>query len=155
MLLLTLITLNTLSKGEEKGNTMTKLIVKKISTKKAGKDSLLEMTLCNTSDSKYFLEKRFVFTPEDNALVGFEVSQDGKELDYMGISNKAGASQFPNDYVTIDPKDCITFTVMLNKFFTFNQDKEFVLTYFIMNSNPLTDELDEISFDDKKITIGK
>lgn len=134
---------------------MTNLIVKKVSIKKSGSDSLLEMTLCNTHKNKYFLEKRFVFSPSDNALVGFEVNQNGQELDYIGSRNKSDTSKYPKDYVAITPDDCITFTVMLNKFFDFQQDNEIELSYFIMNSNPLTSELDEISFDFRKITIGK
>ena len=132
---------------------MTDLIVEKIETKKAGGNSLLDMTLCNKSKTKYFLEKRFVHSSGDKSLEGFKVNQNGKVIRNKGRRVKRKASKFPDDYVSIEPSDCISFTVMLNDFFDFEQDREFTLSYLIINSNPLTNELDKISFD-TKITIG-
>ena len=133
---------------------MTNLIVEKIETKKAGENSLLGMTLCKKSNTKYFIEKRFVYSSGDKSLEGFKVNQNGKALRNMSKRVKRKASKFPEDYIAIEPKDCISFNVMLNEFFDFEQSKEFNLSYLIMNSNPFTNELDKISFD-TKITIGK
>jgi len=154
LLLIMLITLNTLSKENEE-NIMSSLIVEKIDTKKTEDNSLLSITLCNRTTRKYFLEKRFIYSFGDKSLMGFTMKQDGKRIKDNGRRVKRNASSFPKDYVPIEPNDCISYTVILNNFFDFKQDKEFLLSYLIMNSNPLSNKLDEISFKDKKIILSK
>ncbi len=122
----------------------------KIAKVKAKGNLLVKVSLFNNSNTKYFIEKRFIHSSTDMFLEGFELQQNDKEVSYAGRRVKKLSSIFPKDYSLIPANGNIDFTVDLDKFFNlnnFNKGNNLTISYFIMNKNPINKQLDEISFE--------
>ena len=118
-------------------------------------DTLVELTLCNKQERKYYLENRFVFSQDDIAIVGFKVMKGGDKVPYTGITEKRLPSKFPDDYIEIKPGERVMLSALLNRYFDLMQGEEYLVTYQILNANPKTHQLDDIVYNNKKIQIGK
>ena len=104
--------------------------IKDIQLKKAGKDSMFSMNICNKHSEDVYFYKTFIPAPDRNVIWTFEVFQDGKKIQYKGMRAKIKMSKFPEGYVAIKPTKCLPIKVKLNKYFDFDQNKEIQLKYF-------------------------
>ena len=131
-----------------KDKRMNHITVDKVELVKQNKNTILEVTLCNTDTEKYYLEKRELpYHFKDTTY--YRLSQNGKSISKYKktMKRRLPPSKFPDDYIAIEPKKCITLDTNLNDFFHFDQNKPLTVSYYSYNSNPITDELDLIQFE--------
>lgn len=139
-----------------KDKRMNHISVDKVELVKQGKDTILEVFLCNTDTEKYYIEKRELpwYFPNETY---YYISQDSKDIETYRkiIKRRLPPSRFPDDYLAIEPKGCVVLKTKLNDFFHFEQNKSLTVSYNSYNSNPITKELDLIKFEKKLIAKDK
>ena len=157
LLIMLKITATTLvANNTSKDKRMNYINVDKVELIKQGKNTILKVILCNTDTEKYYIEKRELPWCFPNETY-YYISQDGKDIETYRkiIKRRLPPSKFPDDYVEIDPKKCITLDTNINDFFYFDQNKPLTISYNSYNSNPITKELDLIKFEKTFITYEK
>lgn len=137
-----------------KDKRMNYINVDKVELVKQGKNTILEVFLCNTDTEKYYIEKRELPWCFPNETY-YYISQNGKDIEtYRAVTKRRlPPSKFPDDYVAIEPDECVVLKTELNDFFHFEQNKPLTVSYNSYNSNPITKELDLIKFE--KTLIAK
>lgn len=112
-------------------NGMSNVIVKDVQLVEVKGDEVIKITLYNRSDETYYFHKRFIYGEYPSDVVwGFELKQNGKEIEYNGNFVKINES-FPQDYRSISPNECVVLSTPINKFFDFDSRKELEINYFM------------------------
>lgn len=107
-----------------KDNKMNHINIDKIELIQQNKDVVLNVYLCNKNTETYYLEKRRL-PYHYSDTTDYYISQDNEYIkSYIrSPKRKLRPSKFPDDYVAIEPKDCLTLKTKLNDFFHFNTNK--------------------------------
>jgi len=121
--------------------------VENVEIKKDQNGTTLHFSLCNRGNKTYYLEKRFLSDSKSDTFFGMTIMQDNQKAAYKGAYRKGAPSEFPKDYRSIEPGECLEVDVDLDRFFVWNKQKRASMSYRVFNDNPLTKDLDEIAFE--------
>jgi hypothetical protein len=139
---------------DSKGKRMSHIRVNKVELVKQEKNTILKVTLCNEDTEIYYLEKRELpYHFADTTY--YRIFQNGEFISKYRRSPKRKLikPKFPDGYVAIKPKECLTLNTNLNDFFHFNQNKPIAVFSNSYLSNPITKRLDYVGFE--KTLIAK